>query len=218
VTRLYQFAFIVGVAATAIGIGLGVYQSFATGEGPPPVYINYVGEIQKLLVDGEDYESAIDALRLAARIDYFGKRPRHWFEIAKASYRIQDLDSHQQAIKALRALSQSGSTADQRIYYYLAVAIMLQPSVGEDEMTEALGLASQAVSVEPDYGPAHLTFGQALAVMATSESGRVNLSELQMAEFHLKRAVSLEPSNVEAVRALDNLRKLLATLRDQPSS
>ena len=60
--RLYQVAFILAVASVATGIGLGVYQSFAAGEGLPPVYINYTDEIQRLLVDGDDYERAALAL------------------------------------------------------------------------------------------------------------------------------------------------------------
>lgn len=215
--RLYQFAFIAGIAAVAAGIGLGVYQSLVTGQGLPPVYINYMDEIQKTLVEGRDYEHAVGQLRLAARIDYFSKRPRHLFELAKASYRIKDLETHRQAINALRALTNSGATADPRVYYYLAVAIMLQPDVGQEEMTEALGLAAQAVNVEPDFGQAHLTLGKALAILATSEPGKVNLGELQQGEIHLRRAVTLEPGNAEAAQALANTRKLLQAVREQSS-
>jgi len=213
--RLYQVAFVVGTTGFAVLIGLGVYQSLAAGEGLPPVSIDYAGETQRLLVDGDDYARTAERLRLAARLDYFSTRPRHWFELAKLSYRADDLETYREAIKGLRALTGSGATADPRMYYYLAVALMLRPDIDQTEMTEALGLAALAAQTEPDFGQAHLTLGQALAILATSSPGQVNLSELQQAESHLRRAVELEPANAEAARALANTRKLLQAVRGQ---
>lgn len=212
--RMYRLLFVVGVALFGLGIGLGVYESLANRRRLPPVYIDYAQELERVVAE-HDYRRAVEELRLAARIDYFSHRPRHYFELCKTAHRMGDRETQQFALESLRAMFDANAIADARIYYYLSVAVILKPKVTERDLLEALGFAIRAIEEEPEFAPAHANMGQILAVLATSGDGPPNFSELRQAAFHCQKALELAPSNVDAKQTLADIEQVFRSVESQ---
>lgn len=211
VTRVCRLLFVLSVAAFVVGMGLGVYDSWSAERRLPPVYIDYTDEIEQHTQSG-DYQRTVEELRLAAKLDHFAHRPRHFFELCRAGFRENDPVTMREGLDGLRRLIETGGSADSRIYYYLSVAISLQPGASKDDLLEALGYASQATQEQPDFAPAHVQLGQLFATLAVGADNRVDVVELRRAATCCETALAIDPDNADAKSMLAQIQQLLQTL------
>ncbi|MBP89948.1 MAG: hypothetical protein CMJ64_25110 [Planctomycetaceae bacterium] len=209
-----RLVFVLSVSVFVAGVGLGVYESWSEERRLPPIYIDYTDEIEELS-QSTDYERTIEELWLAAKLDHFAHRPRHFFDLCRTGFRANDRKTMREGLEGLRLLMETGGSADSRIHFYLSVAISLQPDANKDDLFEALGYADQATQEQPDFAPAHVQLGQLFAILAVGENKQVDVVELQRAALCCETALAIDPSNTDAARTLSEIQQILRSL---PSS
>lgn len=198
IRRVYPSLFVIGVVTFFTLLAVGGYQSVRTKGSLPPVYLNYTKDIQTTISDRKDYPRAIHQLRLAVKLDHYGQRPKHFFELAKASFRAGDRQNQQYALRSLRQMVESGTIDDPRVYYYLSVALILQDKVDQSVAREAISLCRHTLRLTPDFAPAHSNCGVAL----------IMLGETDQALMHFRTALRLDPTLEQAQQGMQYLEKV----------
>ena len=170
--QVYPSLFAIGVAAFFVLLAAGGYESVSTNRRPPPIYLNYSKEIETTITKQKNDRKAIEQLLLAVKLDFYGHRPKHFFELAKAAYRTNDLKNQQYALRSLRQMVEAGTIDDPRIHYYLAVALILQNEVSRSDAREAIKLCHRTLSRDPNFAPAHSNMGVAWVMLAEPDKAR----------------------------------------------
>ena len=195
IRRVYPSLFAIGVVTFIALLAVGGYQSVRTKGRLPPIYLNYTKDIQTTISERKDFPEAIRQLRLAVKIDHYGQRPKHFFELVRASFRAGDSQNQQYALRSLRQMVESGTIDDPRVYYYLSVALILQDKVDRPVASEAISLCRHTLRLTPDFAPAHSNCGVALII----------LGETDQARMHFRTALRLDPTLEQAQQAMQYL-------------
>ena len=188
VDRVYSAGFWIGLLIVFGLIATGILHSIVKDQRLPPIYLNYSKDTYATVIEQKDYERGIPQLKLAAKLDLFGRRPKHYFELAKAAYKARDIENQNYALRALRQIVEEGHISDARVYYYLSVALILQPDVDRDDRLEAIGLCKETLLLDDSFAPAHANLG----VVWTE------LGDYEKAAEHFSHALRLDPTLTQA--------------------
>ena len=194
---------LVGMLIFAAGIVLGVVQSIDSEHHLPPVYLNYQKDTYETVIEKKDYARGIPEMRLAAKLDFYGHRPRHFFELARAAYRVGDAEDLIFAREGLQRMVDEGFVDQRgRVFYYLSVVLTLQPDVDRKTRLRSVELAEMALSHDPNHAAGHSHLGL----------NWVNLGDDRKALTCFSRALELDPDLPQARQGM----QFLSSTRPSP--